>query len=313
MIERKYIKMKKLTALILTLALAIGCCAVTFAEDYEVKLAAPTGAPALAVATLAVENPDDYTFLDASTIGAEFQKAEADFVIAPINAGATLYKAGKSTYRLAAVVTWGNLFFASQREGFSEESLAGADLILFGENTINASVVLAVLEAKGITPASVSYLAGASETQAALLSDAEAIVVTADPALTAAKIKNEKITAVSVQEMLKDAFGMDGYAQAGLFVREKTAEEHPEAVKAYLEAVRESAGKAETDPAAMAEAAVKLEILPNQKVAEAAIPGCSIRFVGAAEAKADVERTAAFDPAQFGGEAPADGFYYTAE
>ena len=304
-------KMKnKLIALALCLMMVICGAAVSLADDNAMKLSAPAGAPALTVATLAQAAPDAYTFLDASTIGAEFQKNEADFIIAPINAGAKLFKAGKSTYRLAAVVTWGNLYFASQKEGFSEESLQGADLVLFGENTINASVVLKVLEAKGITPASVTYLAGAAETQAELLSNPDAVVVTADPAVTAAKIKNEKVQVISVQQMLKDALDMDGYTQAGLFVRKETAEERPEEVKAYLEAVRESADKAASDTAAVAEAAVALEILPNAKVAMAAIPGCSIRYMAAQDAKELVEKTAALDIAQFGGEVPADEFYY---
>lgn len=305
--------MKKLIAIILTLALALSCAALTLAEDAGLKLSAPTGAPALAVAAMAAEHPENYTFLDASTIGAEFQKNEADFIIAPINAGAKLFRAGKSTYQLAAVVTWGNLFFASQKADFSADSLNGADLILFGENTINASVVLAVLEAKGIVPASVNYLAGAAETQAELLSNPDAIVVTADPAVTAAKIKNENVKTLSVEEMLKEALDMDGYAQAGLFVRAETAAEKPEEVAAYLEAVREAAGRAETDVAAVAEAAVTLEILPNAKVAEAAIPGCHIRYEEAAAVKAEIEKTAAFDLSQYGGEVPADEFYFQAK
>jgi len=304
--------MKKTIAMILTLALALCCAAPVLAEEV-MKLSAPAGAPALTVATLAVENPENYTFLDASTIGAEFQKNEADFIIAPINAGAMLFKAGQSTYRLAAVVTWGNLYLASQKEGFSLDSLEGAELTLFGENTINASVVLAALEQKGITPSAVHYLVGAAETQAELLSNPEAIVVTADPAVTAAKMKNEKVQTISVQELLKETLEMDGYAQAGLFVRKETAESRPEEVRAYLSAVQESAGKARSDVAAVAEAAVALEILPNAKVAAAAIPGCNIRYAAASEAKAEIEKTAGIDLSQYGGEVPADEFYYTAE
>ena len=302
--------MKKLISVILALVLMLGCAA---AESGAMKLTAPAGAPALAVATLAAENPENYTFVAADTIGAEFAKNETDFIIAPINAGAKLFKAGKSTYRLAAVVTWGNLYLASQKADFTLESLNGAQVTLFGENTINASVVLAVLEAKGIQPAAVSYLSGAAETQAELLSNPEAIVVTADPAVTAAKIKNENVKTISVQELLKEAFGTDGYAQAGLFVRADTLAADEAGVKAFLDAVKDAAGKAETDVKAMAEAAVKLEILPNAKVAEAAIPGCSIRFTPAAEAREAIEKTAAFDLSQYGGEVPADEFYYTGE
>ncbi len=303
--------MKKILSLVLTALLILGLAVSVTAED-ALKLTAPSGAPALAVATMAAEDPDSFTFIAADTIAAEFAKAEADFIIAPLNAGAKLYKAGKSAYKLAAVVTWGNLYIATQKAGFQPQDINGAKLTLFGENTINASVVLYALKAQGIEPAETEYLAGAANTQALLLSDPEAVVVTAEPALTAARMKNDALTAFAVNELLSAA-GMDGYTQAALFVKPETAEARPEAVAAYLKQVEEACGKCASDVDAVAEAAVKLEILPNAKVAAAAIPNCSIRFAAAADAKADVEKTVAVDPAQFGGDVPADDFYYEAK
>ena len=88
----------------------------------------------------------------------------------------------------------------------------------------------------------------------------------------------------------------------------------PESVlRRNLEQVREAAGLCAADVEAVAAAAVKLEILPNAKVAQAAIPNCAIRYLSAAEAKAQVETTAAVDLSQFGGEVPADDFYYGLE
>ena len=279
-------------------------------DEYSVKVSAPNGAPALAVATLAAEDPDSYTFVAADTIAAEFANKTADFIIAPINAGAKLYKAGKSDYKLAAVVTWGNLYIASQKADFALEDINGAAINLFGENTINASVVLYALAENGLEPASVEYLAGAANTQSLLLTDENAIVVTAEPALTAAKMKNDAISSYAVNDLLKSANGFDGYTQAGLFVSAATLENHPEAVAEYLSKAEESVGKAETDVAAVAEAAVALEILPNAKVASAAIPNCALRFMSAADAKEQVEATANIDLPQFGGSLPADDFYY---
>ena len=304
--------MKKLIALMMALALVLGMCAFANAEGADISgltVTSPSGAPALALAAMAVENKDNYTYIAADTIASAFAGQEADFIIAPVNAGAKLYKAGKSTYKLAAVVSWGNLFIAARKADLSAEDLNGAKITLFGENTINASVVLYALEANGIEPAEVAYLASAAETQSLLLTDAEAIVVTAEPALTAAKMKNDQIGAIAVNSL----FGEEGYAQAGLFVKAGTLEAQPEAVAAFLKAAEEACGKCATDVAAVAEAAVALEILPNAKVAAAAIPGCAIRFVAAQDAKALVEQTVQVDPAQFGGEAPADDFYYGAE
>ena len=303
--------MKKLFIMFLSFLLTLCAIAPIYADDeYSVKVSAPNGAPALAVATLATEDPDSYTFVAADTIAAEFANKTADFIIAPLNAGAKLYKAGKSDYKLAAVVTWGNLYIASQKADFAPEDINGAAITLFGENTINASVVLYALAENGLEPASVEYLAGAANTQSLLLTDENAIVVTAEPALTAAKMKNDAISSYAVNDLLKAANGFDGYTQAGLFVSAAALENHPEAVSEYLSKAEESVSKAETDVAAVVEAAVALEILPNAKVAAAAIPNCAIRYMSAADAKEQVEATANIDLTQFGGSLPADDFYY---
>ena len=299
--------MKRLVAILICL---MTVTTFAFAEGSTFTLTAPSGAPAIAAARLAENDPDHYRFIAADTIAAEFSKNEADFIIAPINAGAKLFKAGKSSYILGAVITRGNLVFASQREGFTMNDINGAKITLFGENTINASVALFVLEQKGIVPDDVEYLASAAETQTLLMTDAESIVMTAEPAVTAAKIKNEKITSISLTEELNSLTGDNGYAQAGLFIRAETLEKDPEGVREYLALIRNSADAVYSDPEGVVKAAVALEILPNEKVAAAAIPNCGIQYTAAADAKELVEFTANIDLAQFGGTVPADEFYY---
>ena len=306
--------MKKLFFIIIAavLMLSIPVC-VSAEETYAVKVSAPSGAPALAVAALAVSDPESYTFVAADTIAAEFANKTADFIIAPVNAGAKLYKAGKSDYKLAAVVTWGNLYIASQKPDFALEDINGSAITMFGENTINASIVLYSLAQNGLEPASVEYLAGAANTQSLLLTDENAIVVTAEPALTAAKMKNEKITAYAVNDLFKAASGFDGYTQAGLFVSAAALADHAEAADEYLAQVEEAINAMQSDVSAAAEAAAALEILPNAKVAAAAIPNCAIRYMSAADAKEQVAFTANIDQTQFGGSLPADDFYYEAK
>ena len=217
---------------------------------------------------------------------------------------------GKSTYKLAAVVTWGNLYFASQKKNFKLKDIKKSEITIFGENTINASVALAALEKNKLKAKSVAYLGSAAATQALLLSDANAIVLTAEPALTAAKIKNPKITAYSVNDLFKKATGFNGYTQAGLFVRAETIAENPQLVEDFLVRAEESCEKCTSDVDSVAKAAVALEILPNEKIALSAIPNCAIRFMTSLSAKNQVETTANIDLAQFGGALPADDFYY---
>ena len=308
--------MKKFLSTALAALLLIGLCAFASADTAQTssfRIAAPGGAPALALATLAKEHPEQYTFVAAETITAEFSSGASDFIIAPLNAGAKLFKAGKSAYRLAAVVSWGNLFFASQRENFTLDDINGAEITLFGENTINSSIALYVLEHSGIKPATVSYLGSAANTQQLLLSDENAIVLTAEPALTAACMKNDRVFGFSVNDLYEKATGYPGFTQAGLFVRGDVADSAPGAVDAYLAEVAASCAKCTGDVSAVAEAAVALEILPNAKVAARAIPNCAIRYLAAPEAREQVEITAGIDLTQFGGALPADEFYYGAK
>jgi len=303
--------MNKVFCAVLAMILALGMTGIATA-DTAWTAAAPNGAPALSLAMVMKDNPGAVTLVAADTIAAEFSKGESDFLIAPINAGAKLFKAGKSTYLLAAVVTWGNLVFASQKEGFKAEDMNGATITLFGENTINASIALYALEKNGITPDSVEYLGGAAETQSLLLTDADAIVMTAEPAVTAAKVKNENVTSIAVNDLYKQATGLDGFTQAGLFVKKATAEEKPEMTQEFLRLAKASCDACETDVTAVAEAAVALEILKNTKIAEAAIPNCNVRYAPATEVREQIETTAGIDLKQYGGELPADDFYYAA-
>jgi len=118
---------------------------------------------------------------------------------------------------------------------------------------------------------------------------------------TAAKAANDKITGFPVNDLLDN-----GYTQAGLFVRAETLEKNPELVKAALAEIEESCGLCMSDPDKVVEALSALEM----KFPKAAIPGCAISYVGAAQAKRLVEATVEIDPAQFGGEEPADEFYF---
>ena len=160
--------MKKYLFLILSLFIFVftlaSCNNKETKDDYAVTVTAPTGAPSFALSTLAVNDKKSYKFIEPDAIGAAFSKNEFDFVVAPINAGAKLYKAKKSTYKLAAVLTWGNLYFASQIENFTLDTINGKEITLFGESTINSSVALYVLEKNNIVPSKVNYVAEATDT-----------------------------------------------------------------------------------------------------------------------------------------------------
>ena len=309
--------MKKLGVLAL-----IGLTALTLLScnqrDYEISVVCPTGAPAISVASHAINNKVSYTFIDASTISEQFTANKDDVIIAPVNAGAKLYKNNKSTYKLAAVLTWGNIYFATQRTDITSiDDLAGKSVTLFGETTINASIAKYVLEQKNITVNYETALSTAADTQGLLISDSNSIVVTAEPALTAAETqlaKNDKaVTSFSISELYSEVSGGLEYTQAGLFVSNNTIDKHLGELEEYLEEIENSCTLVTTNAEEVANNIIELGNtgLPAAKaVILKALPKCNIKYVSAKDAKSSVEATASVDLKQFGGALPQNDFYY---
>ena len=101
--------MKKILAMMMALVLTMSLCAFSAAEGADISgltVTTPGGAPALALAAMAAENPGQYTTVAADTIAAAFAGKEADFIIAPLNAGAKLYKAVTFSARNSAGIRW---------------------------------------------------------------------------------------------------------------------------------------------------------------------------------------------------------------
>lgn len=283
-----------------------------------VTLAAPNGAPAICVASLAKQNSDNYSFVEAETISTELASktapaVNADFVIAPINAGAKLFKAGKSKYKLAAVVTWGNIYFVSRKADFKLEDINNNEITMFGNGTSNAAVANYVLAQKNIVPSNVEYKATAALVQAEIVKEENInnIYLCAEPAITALKVaKKIDVVSYSVYDLYKELTNADGYAQAGLFVNPSAAEAKKDIVNKYIEEVEKSSQKCSTNLDDVAQICADLKILPNYAIAKQAIPSCKVRFVKALDAKADIEKTANLDLSTFGGSLPVEEFYY---
>ena len=310
----------------LTLALTfifVGVLSSCGSDDEKLSLVAPQGAPAVAVADLAANSDNNISFIDAGIIGEQFTANEYDFIIAPINAGAKLYNKGKSDYKIVAVVTWGNLFIATQRSDIQTVAdLEGKTVTIFGEATINGTIEKYVLDDYNVT---YNTLGTAQLTQSLLTDDANAIVVTAEPALTAAKTKLSKqgktVTSFSVKELFEAKSNGLKYTQAGLFVKGDTLKNKKEDVDNFIEKIKESCDKVKTDLDSVCDSIIALENtgLPNQKpIILSAIPNCNIEFKYAIDVKEDIEAIATLDierindPTKdnFGGILPDDDFYY---
>lgn len=280
--------------------LTLAGCKNQKSDDYKLKIVAPGGAPAVAISDLKVNATDKYDItigLEATALAPMYANKENDVIIAPINQGASQF-AANGNYKLAAALTWGNLYFASQKVDFKLEDMNAADVVFFGENTINDVVVKYVLAQNNITPSKIEYLGSTQLTQAELLGSTSKIVLVAEPALSAAKKQQSAINAISVQDLYKTATGGKEFPQAGCFINTDTIKNHKSVVNEFLTDLKASATqKLDT----MAANAVSLKLIPALPVAMTAIPNSNIKYVAAKDCKEALEFACSLKPAAFGG------------
>lgn len=219
--------MKKIIGLLLMMSFVlVGCTSSKSAS--EMKIMAPSGAPALSLIGVyedVTKNGKVNIVEGSDLLSSELIKkdSEYDAIIAPINLGCQLLAKGNTEYKLAGVLTWGNLYLV-QNEAVNNNELAA-----FGEQAVPGKIFNVIKDANDITKnANVTFYNAVSDVQAQVLAGKCQYALMAEPAATAtiAKAKqngsNVKIVA-SLQELYQKQIGSveSGYPQAAIFVKNK--------------------------------------------------------------------------------------------
>ena len=215
--------MKKILKVALAAMMLLTGCAKE-PEQTTFNVLCPTGAPTLAWLStyeeITAEGKFDVTE-GSDQLVAELTKADSeyDIIVAPVNAGMKLISAGKSTYTLEGVITWGNLYIVGKDgalEGTGEIGTFGTGAV--PEKVYQAANVQTTLTQKDYGTAGASTISAdliAGNLQAGLL---------AEPLVTATIAKSNGTLKVlaDMQELFKNATGASeyGYPQAAIFVKE---------------------------------------------------------------------------------------------
>lgn len=236
--------MKKILLLVVSILLCAGCTfhAVNRTESMEaadLKILSPSGAPALSLLGLAKDSQENITVVEGTDIlQASFvnPNPEYDIILAPTNLGVKLAQAGKTEYRLASVITWGNLYIV-QNQASSEITKLAA----FGQQAVPGLVFERVKDL--IALGELTYYNAVTEAQAALLSGNADAALIAEPAATASILKAKETgkdfaVVYDIQLLWEHQTGSKGFPQAGIFVRE--TETNAEAVNQFLSIVEDS-------------------------------------------------------------------------
>lgn len=230
--------MKKIIILVLMLLCLVACGQKQQEEEkvdevISYKIVTPSGAPALALLDYVDDENMTIDVVDGSDVlQAEFTNGNADIIIAPINLGAKLVSA-TGNYKLAAVVTWGNLHLVST---LSLEEAKNHPVAAFGEQAVPGKVLNYLSEE--LEGFEFEWFNSVNEASTALMSEQYSSAVLAEPALTLARTKgaHEYDEIVDIQEVYKQKTGYDSYPQAAIFVNVKTLE-NVETLNTFLDSI----------------------------------------------------------------------------
>ena len=218
--------MKRLTLLLVPVLLLTGCTE----KKYELKLsvAAPAGAPSACLYKyLADESKVEILQAkDAGNLTSYMEHNQKDIVILPTNAGVMTIKNKNVDYKLAATITFGNLFIGAT--GKDDDGVMNGDdyVVLIQKNNVPDKLFQYLYGDLGLT--NTHYLETPASSPAAVLAsgknseDSNAdvdYVLIAEPALTAAKAQNPNVAEyASIQDQYKVKTGNKEIMQASVFV-----------------------------------------------------------------------------------------------
>ena len=315
--------MKKLTALMMSLLMLLLCAACAPKEQLTVNVAAmkgPTGIGMAQLSSLAEEGKTEYNYSityagSPDEVTGGLISGELDIAAVPVNLGAVLFNKTDGQILTAAVNTLGVLYVVENGNSVqSIADLAGRKILAAGQGSTPEYILNYILDKNGLAGSvEVEYAAEHAEAVTKLASG-EADNIVPEPFVTTALSKAEgariALDLTAEWESVSDA----QLVQGCLVVRKAFADEHPEALKAFLKEYAASAKYAVDSPAEAGTLVEKYGIMASAALAEKAIPNCNIVCITGEEMQVMVSGMlkVLFDanPKSVGGKLPGDEMFY---
>ena len=318
---KKY--MSILLVLLMLVALFPGCAAAE--EPTVIRIGSLKGPTTMGMVKLLSDNEAGLTAVKyESTVVANatelmplFLRGELDVLALPVNAGAVLYNKSQAGATLLAVNTLGVLYIV-EKGGETITSVAdlkGKTIYATGKSTTPEYALSYLLSQNGLDIAAdvtMEWKSEASEVVAQMATLDNAVALLPQPFVTVAQTKVEGLR-VALDMTAEWANVGSTLITGGLIIRTAFLNEHPEAVKTFLE---EYAASTQYVNENVEEAAALVEqyIGVAAGVAKKAIPACNIVCMTGEEMKAAAEKylTVLFElnPDAVGGAMPEESFYY---
>jgi len=317
---------------ILTMLLSFAACSAP-EDDTDINIYTLNGTTGFGMAKLMSDAKTDealsnYKFevkADAADVNAAIMNGTADIAALPTNAAANLYNKTQGKVKILAVNTLGCLYLLTNQTATVNTfaDLKGKTVYAPAQNP--TFILKYLCEQNGLTVGKDVKIDSTSYAAPAALKDAVAagkvaVAVLPEPMVTlasAAAKKSNSATLTVAMDLTKEwnrVSETDSLVQGCIVVRTEFLEAHPDAVKKFLSAYKDSIEYLETNLDEASQMIVDCGIFANAAVAKTAIPKCNVRYVDGEAMKTSMETYLTvlygINPAAVGGAIPADDFYY---
>lgn len=244
---------------------------------------------------------------------------DVDIAAVATNVAANLYAKSDGAIQVLAVNTLGVLYILEKGDTVHNMADLAGKTLYAPSNTKGANpehILNHLLEGNGVDPSNVNIeWLTPQEITAKITSSDAGICMLPVPAATALMVQDSAVReAISLSDAWKDLEGSE-LPMGCLVARTEFIEKSdPALIEAFIDLYGDSISFMEGNLPDAAALVAKLGILPNEKVAEKAIPQCSLTFVTGQEMKTTLEDYYSIlfqaAPESIGGGLPYDSFYY---
>lgn len=314
--------MKKFLAILLSLIIIIGAtaCSKTKKTGVTVNIGVLKGPTGMSAAWLMDQNDqklsaNEYNFTVAGTpdaITGQLINGDMDIAALPTNAISALYNKTEGKISVLGVNALGVLYILENGNSINSVSdLAGKTVLASGKGSTAEYVLNYILEKNGVI-AEIVWAAEHSEAATLALKGDYNIVMLPEPFVTNVTAKSDAFRVALDLTEEWEALGNGELTMGGIAVRTAFLEEHPDAVKAFVDEYGKSVAFTNSQPEDAAKLIAKYEIAAEE-VAKNAIPRCNIVWLHGKDYKAVLENFLGVvynaNPAGIGGKMPGDDFY----
>lgn len=308
---------KKTMAFLCVLALVLGAA---LAEGADLRVVALKGPTAMGLVKLMSEDERARFDIVAAVdeVAPLLVKGEADVACVPANLASVLYNNTDGAVQVVAINTLGVLYIVEKGEGVqSVADLAGRTIYASGKGATPEYALDYILKENGIDPAAdvdIEWKSEHAECLAALTASDAGVAMLPQPFVTTALMKSDGLRVALDLTAEWDRLGVDSSLITGVAVaRRAFAEEHPDALDAFLDGYAASVEWVNANTEAAAKLVGEYDIVPEQ-VAVQALPACNITFIAGDEMKEKLSGYLAVlleaEPKAVGGKLPGEDFYY---